>query len=1002
MDRRDFLKLLGVGAGAAAAAGCNLDRKSEKLIPYLVPPEDGTIPGEATYTASTCTECPGACGTTVKVQENLQSEPKEGVWPMRPVKVDGLDGHPLNDGALCMRGQASINRLYHPDRIAQPLMQRGNGFAEPATWAQGYDAIKKAMASSNRQHHFLSGQTSGSFSALVDTFCSSANVNRLPEYELLSHASIREANDVLFGRAVVPTYRVDRADFLLTLGVDLTNTFQDSIAHHRSIANHAGDDHFSWYHLEPHVTLTGLNAPHRFTLKPGSEVYLLWYMLAAVNNRVFDQRFNDIVGRLRRPTRGEVASNTGLSEDRVDEITRGFLAAKHPLVISGEASTRHDRGLQVALATSLLQYAVGSMGDTVDFDRTQDWSRVGNIADMRNLADELKNNRVGVLFVFDTDPVSQLPFGEELKDAMDSAELVVGVGTLMTPTLEACDVVFPLSHALEAWGDRRSTSVVSVIQPTFEPIHDTRSEGDVLMGLMADLGRPLPQTSYQAYVLQRWTDELGANGVDALLRDGYRELATPRRQLTIAGDASSRVAAAMGNKAAPSGSVVVKTTSIRTYDGRSAVLPLLQEIPDPLTTITWEHWVSVSPITAASLGVKDRDMVTLSSNGWSKDLPAKVQPGLADGVFMVQEDVPGIPAAWVGDSGEAGAYVSNVTATKSGGTFALPINAGSTEDLGRGIVPGSEPAHFGHHHVDPKTTPREEYSFNPDPMTRYPDYKWAMAIDMDLCSGCSACVAACYIENNVPVVGPEEHLKGRELSWIRIEPYYDAGSGTAAAAAHGGGNGHGAGSGGGADGEGHHYGTGLANLDKKVDFVHASADDVHAEFLPMMCQHCDEAPCEPVCPVYATYHNTEGLNVQVYNRCVGTRYCANNCPYKLRRFNWFDPDRPYPLAMMTNPEVSVRGKGIMEKCSFCAHKIRKAKEDAKDHGGLVKDGEVVPACMATCPGDAIVFGNLKDPKSKVSQWAKNDRAKRVLEELGTSPSVYYLASKRKGDHHGQH
>jgi molybdopterin-containing oxidoreductase family iron-sulfur binding subunit len=325
-------------------------------------------------------------------------------------------------------------------------------------------------------------------------------------------------------------------------------------------------------------------------------------------------------------------------------------------------------------------------------------------------------------------------------------------------------------------------------------------------------------------------------------------------------------------------------------------------------------------------------------------------------VFLIQRGGANPAVGWSRVSGEAVA-VANVTASNTGSRYQLSKTSGSLYEAGRGIVPGHEPAHFNGHPVE--KTPaiaepggeRDKFTFYPVP--KYPTYRWAMAVDLDKCTGCSACVAACYIENNVPMVGREQHLKGREMAWIRIEQYYEK-------------------------------------------------DGSDADFVPAMCQQCDYAPCEPVCPVFATYHNDEGLNAQVYNRCVGTRYCGNNCSYKQRRFNFFEwGKRPHPLNLMTNPDVSVRNKGVMEKCTFCIQRIRHARDVAKDEKRNIKEGDLTTACAQACPGKAIVFGNLLDENSEVRKWSKDPRSHRMLEELGTSPGVFYL-SKRNGKGNGEH
>ena len=374
--------------------------------------------------------------------------------------------------------------------------------------------------------------------------------------------------------------------------------------------------------------------------------------------------------------------------------------------------------------------------------------------------------------------------------------------------------------------------------------------------------------------------------------------------------------------------------SIRTFDGRSDVLPLLSEIPDPLTVVTYGPWVTVSE----SFNVKDGDLIEFTVAGKTLQFPARVMPGQPAGVFTVQRPFLKGLALPLAENGEELTTLLLDAVRATGKTMDLPMLSGGMRAEGRGIVPGLEHKHeheHGEHKVNTSLYPPHAHK----------DYRWAMAIDLERCIGCGACVAACYVENNVPVVGPAEHVAGREMSWIRIEPFVN---------------------------EANEY-----------------------EMLPMMCQQCDSAPCEPVCPVLATYHTPEGLNAQVYNRCVGTRYCSNNCPYKVRRFNWLDHPLEQPQELMTNPDVSRRPKGVMEKCTFCVHRIRRAKDHAKDEKRLVRDGEFTTACAETCPAQAIVFGNMLDKDSLVYRQAHDPRAYRALEELGTQPAVYYLKAVKK-------
>lgn len=940
MDRREFLGWLGVASGASLLAGCDLTRKSEKLIPYLIPPEDGVIPGEATFVATSCTECPANCGVSARIRDD------------RPVKVDGLAGHPINDGALCIRGQASLNRMYNTERIRQPLVQDGAGNLVPATWNQVLAKSAQALKQSGREHVLISGRTSGSLSALMDEFSVRTGVRRLPEFELFSYAAIREANRSIYGRDVVPTPHPERADVLVTIGADVIETHGNPVAFSIAMSKRHDAGGFKWYHVEPHVSMSGFKATQRLAAKPGTEAYVLAFLLHAVaQQRSLSGRIAAHIATVPTISADRAAQVSGIVRGKLEELANALTSARSPLLVAGGVSTAQETGLDVARLAALIQAACGMHGNTIDTARVTDYSRVGSMADVDRVATRLDAGQIGTMILFGVDPVSQLPDGDKFAASLDRAAFLVGVGDMLTPTLQRCDVVLPLSHTLESWGDAEPvTGVVNAIQPAIKPLFDTLSNGDVMLRIMAELAGT-PFTTYQQYVLDRWTREYGVAAAQALVKSGFVEVPVKAPAAAALRDPDHRYTfdATAGLK----GGVLVVAPSVRWYDGRSQMLALLNEIPDPLSAITWGDWVSVGIETASALGVDDQDQVELRSGTWSEKLTVRRQPGLARDVFVIQRGVANPAAGWSRTSGEANAVIGDVSVARTGGKNPVGIVSGSLTDRGRGMVPGEEPAHFGalkrkveEEHKEHHEVRREDTTFYPVP--NYPHYRWAMAIDMEKCVGCSACVAACSIENNVPMTGLEQHLRGREMSWIRLEQYY-------------------------------------------------SEDGSSASFTPTMCQHCDFAPCEPVCPVYATYHNDEGLNVQVYNRCVGTRYCMNNCSYKQRRFNFFSYEhRPYPMNLMTNPDVSMRGKGMMEKCTFCVQKIRKARDVAKDEKRGIQEGDVVPACQQACPGKAIVFGNLLDEKSEVYKWAHHERSSRLLEELGTSPAVFYL---KKGNRH---
>ncbi|MGB3097529.1 MAG: molybdopterin-dependent oxidoreductase [Candidatus Deferrimicrobiaceae bacterium] len=929
LKRRDFLRILGGVSGSTLLSSCGSKKGSKKFISYVLPPEEGIIPGEATYSPSTCAECPAGCGLSVTVRYG---------WP---VKLEGSPAHPVNDGGLCIRGQSALTRLYHPKRIANPLARNDGGKFQKISWEKALSRVSESLTASRsegRKNLYLSGRTTGSLSGLIDSFCRKREVERLPEYEVYSHSAVKEANGLLFGEREVPHYRIENADFLLTVGADILETHISPVAYTRMLSRAKGKGELRWFHAEPHMSLTGANADRRIVVHPGREKIFLLYVLRQLLERGPGRQAlpAEVAGNLPRLSAERVSEATGISAGTLKEVCDRMVSARRPLVIAGGVSTSHPGGLEVAAMAGLIQWVTGALPKLVNFAERENYERVGTFRDMEDLSAGLERGEVGVLFLSRTNPVFSLPRKYAFRENLKKATLSVAIGDLPDETMQEADLILPLSDALESWGDvEPRRGVLSLQKPVLKPLHDTLSEGDMLLRIMGEDSGKETATGYRDYLFGEWARRFGQKRREALLTTGFVEESLPAKRVSLDGKRAASLLKGMTTGEELAMPVLVLVPSPRTFDGRSRILPLLSEIPDPLTTISYGRWLSVSPGTANALRLTDRDEVTVSSGDWSQVLPVKVQPGLTEGVVTACRDfVDSPPLRTEERTGGAVEYIEAIRIGKTGKTAALPILSGSPSQRGRGLVPDPSHKDEKHHHGRESLYPEHVHEV----------YRWAMVIDLGLCTGCSACVAACYIENNVPVVGKKDHLKGREMSWLRIEPFYG--------------------------------GTG----------------DV--EFLPMLCQQCHSAPCETVCPVYAAYHNPEGLNVQVYNRCVGTRYCSNNCPYKVRRFNWFWHRWEKPLNRMLNPELEARGPGVMEKCTFCIQRIRAAKDKAKDGSRTVRSGEVTTACAQSCPTGAITFGNLLDPESRVYRLAHSGRAYRVFEGLGTDPSVYYLSGEK--------
>lgn len=909
MKRRDFFKIMGIASGAALTA-CKVNNADEKLLPYLVPPEEDIIPGIPRYARSTCMECPALCGLNIKIRED------------KPVKLEGNPDHPINKGSLCMRGQASLAQLYHPDRIKQPLLKGPDGKFKPVSWEESGKAVQTALEDANQKglrKVYLSSRTTGTFSKLIDEFCKEKNIERLKEIEIYHHGVIKQANQQLFNLPMIPHYRIDKSDVLITIGADILDTFLSPVEWAKQFAESKKKNHMKWFHLEPYLTLTGASADHRLVVNPGSEPYVLAYLLRRIT--LHNPLSEVLKAQVPEYPLNKVIEATGIEKEILQSMVQALENAKNPLMISGGLAATKANGPVTALYTGLLQWSLGMIGNTVDFDHAFNNGNVGTISDLIAIASNCRDNKVGVAIFSKLYGFTAMP---AFVDVMKGAVFKVAVAEMSEPVMEMCDLVLPLSHPLESWGDAEpKKGLQSVIQPVFEPLHDTKSEGDILLTL---LGR---EKTYRDYLAGNW------QGMDEnWIQMGFKSNEVESQSVQLVDEVKLAKPGAPYKK-----DCLFIVPSLRTYDGRSSDIALLEEIPDPLTSISYGRWISVSQTDAQKKNLKTGDIVEIKTIVGKIKGPVHLIPGLSEGIMTITVDeLVGTDMQVDRGTGEFIFCLEEVKLTKIGETARLPVLAGAQETGKRSILPHLEHGEHGHgHHHEYK-----RYSLLPD--HEHKDYRWGMVIDLGLCIGCSACAAACYIENNIPIVGKAEHLKGREMSWLRIEPYYN--------------------------------------------------HPEQPEFVPMMCQQCDYAPCETVCPVYATYHNPEGLNAQVYNRCVGTRYCANNCPYKARRFNWFEHKDSLPLHHVSNPDLSVRPKGVMEKCTFCIQRIRFAKDQAKDGKRLVKDGEVVPACAQTCPTGAITFGNLLDPNSQVSQLAKSKNAYRIQELLGTEPAIYYI--KRNG------
>lgn len=993
MDRRRFLKVVGAtGGGAVALAGCGTDN-AEKLIPYLVPP-DNQVPGLATYYASTCRECPAGCGLHVKTREG------------RAIKLEGNPDSPINRGRLCARGQAGLQGLYNPDRIRGPMARNASGGFDPISWDDALARVAQRIGTDGARVRFLSGAETGSFARLVDEWLAALGASARVAFEPFGYEALRFANRAVFGTDAIPRYHLADARYVLSFGTDFLETWLSPVEHAREFANgHAlHDDYMGRYvHVEPRLSMTGMSADEWVAATPGTEGLLALAMAQVVLTAHGGNAPRD-AGRLRGLLDGftpaSVADRVGVPAETITRLA-GEFAAGPSIAVAGGMGAQHDQAHATAAAVNLLNYVAGNVGRTVTFDAVRSEVAGSGYAALTDLVQAMQDGQVGVLLVHEANPAHAAPPALGFAEAMGRVGFKVSFARFLDETAALCDVILPDHDPLEQWNDSEPRAGVRALQqPVMQPVFDTRQTADVLLSLAASTGGALAARfastmTYRDYLQASWRTvqrSLGDRGPfetfwNASLQAGGR-FAEPRaRAIRLAAGVADLT---FDTWAKGDGLVLIAYPSPVLHDGRGANRPWLQELPDPVSKITWSSWVEINPETADAMGIADGDFVAVANEAGTVEAPAFRYPGIAPGVVAVPigqghtgfgryaegrgANVYRLLSATPTVFGGLSHYAS-VSVTPTGAHERLATNVGSSRQLGRGIAQSTtyreieeghfHPFHVAHaaeapEHVEEAVREwgereKEEWKQHGSYAGEHP--RWAMAIDLTRCNGCSACVTACYAENNLATVGKAGVQHGREMSWIRIERYFDGGE---------------------------------------------NGEPLRVEILPMMCQQCGHAPCEPVCPVFAAYHTVDGLNGQVYNRCVGTRYCGNNCPYKVRYFNWFDHGNandpafswPEPLHLLLNPDVTVRSKGVMEKCTFCVQRIRDRQHHAGAEHRPLADGEIRTACQQSCPADAIVFGDLNDPDSAVSSQWRHELGYRVLDGLNTDAGIMYLTNVR--------
>ncbi len=1006
IDRREFLKLVGVGAGAAAASGCyRYSDLPEKLIPYVVQPEEIT-PGLPVLYASTCQECSAGCGLHVRTRES------------RPVKLEGNPEHPVNRGSLCARGQASIGRTYHPDRYRGPLQRGADGVHAPVSWDEAQRKLAERIAAAPGKVAVLGAPTGPSLSRLIDAWLAAVGGGIRVVYEPFAREAQRGACAAVFGVASHPIFDLSDSDLVIDFGADAIGTGCSPVEHARQlmaardVAKEEGRTSRLVY-VGPRLDETASVADEWIPARPGSEGILA----LAVARVAFDAaRASGISpggdpalleGVLAEFAPEAVAERVGVSAEVIRRLGLQVAAAKRAVALPPGIALTSRRALATNAAVLVLDAVAGAVGTRVHIPPVAD-SPAASFRDVVKLIDAMKSGDVKVLIVHGANPLYSLPPDTGFAAALENVELVVSLSSLPDETSERAHLILPDHTTLESWGDvAPRPGVRSLVQPAFRPLFDTQAAGDTLLGVarsMGDgVGAQLPAGSFRGIVEAAFAD---SDWRSALARGGVFGDAVYE---TISGVVPSiaRIEWKEPQLEGDGAWVLLPVPSPLLGDGSGANLPWLQETPDPITKIAWQSWAEISKRSAESLGVRPGDVLSIVTTFGAVEVPVWPRGGIRDDVValaigqghsvgryasLAGDGKPGVargvsvisllPAltdetggrAWLaararvsatgrfqrlpftqGDDNKRQRLLGesiSLVALAQGGESPWAANEGRLPSPGAVIgdghagapatpaaAHGAAVAHAGEH-----SGPHEmRRAFDPvmDATAEDP-FRWGMTIDVDRCTGCSACVVACSIENNVPIVGEEQVRRARQMAWLRIERFVGDGEPTLQA---------------GRPGPQNHEQLG------KTDIRNS----------PMLCQQCGAAPCEPVCPVLATYHTPSGLNGMIYNRCIGTRYCSNNCPYKVRRYNWFDyqiETWPEPMPLMLNPDVTVRAQGVMEKCTFCIQRIQAGRLEAKAAGLVTPaDGKILTACQQTCPTGAISFGTLKDDKSRVRMAA---------------------------------
>ena len=971
-NRRNFLKAAGFSFAAALTGACQ--RAPVEYALSALHASEESIPGRAVWYASTCGACQAGCGLLIKCRDG------------RPIKVEGNPDHPISHGGVCAVGQASLLGLYDNLRL------RGPEIAGKKVFWNELDSELMAHLERIRQNglgvRFLSRTiTSPTTQSMIQRFLSGFADAKHVIYDPLSCSAMLDAYERTHGVRILPHCRFDRAETIVSIDADFLGTWISPVEYAFDYqTGRRCEDIVSpssmHYQFESRLSLTGSKADRRICVK-SSELVIVIHHLA----RIISQKANASFEEIDLPS-------SPVAEHLLDQIAAHLWNTRgKSLVICG------IQDVHAQVLCNYINHLLDNYGHTLDWDHPS-LQRSGNDRELESFLQELFEGKVAALFLGDVNPVAELPQGDAIARALPHVPVCVNFAERVDETSSLTRFLCPDHHYFESWKDVEAVSgVISLKQPLMQPLWNTRAMLESLSAWMGSL-----QPAYEL-IQHHWEESIYPRQSlhqpfldfwERTVHDGYATVA-PEKIQSQPFDPTALRAVGFHSPSAKNAIELVFYPKVGMLDGSSAYNPWLQELPDPITKTTWDNYACLAPEMARRLEVEEGDVIRIEAtddkgNPSFLELPVYIQPGQHQEVVAVavgygrkaSERFAQVGPDWlhkrptVGADGRVGKNVAPLLAFRDGvlqgirhpvqlvktgkkvslattqmhHTITLPKHLAYFEKEPRPIIQEIswekmlDDSSTG---VDPTHHPPQESEDLWPSDHEYRRHHWGMVIDLEACTGCSACVIACQVENNIPVVGKDEVHRSREMHWIRIDRYY---------------------------------------LEHGEEFKTAHQ--------PMMCHQCDHAPCETVCPVLAAVHSEEGLSQQIYNRCVGTRYCSNNCPYKVRRFNWFNYPHPDPLQnLVLNPDVTVRSRGVMEKCSFCVQRIQETKFEIKRQGKVWADGDIRTACQQSCPTQAIVFGDTNDPDSQVSRLSQSRRYYRVLEELNVRPSVGYLSLVRK-------